>query len=469
MAGPSGDRETETSPTGIGWRTRDHTQGSLVVSLFVLAAPLFLSSVLGGAAFQLFDLTFLSRLGEAPLAAVVIVNQTVRQAVMMLLMGVGFGTQALVARSIGEGRVDRAEHFAGQAFVLGLVFSTGVAVLGLTIPEWLFRLAGPNESFVPYGVPYLRLVFLLNFGFMAAGLFNNILGAAGDTTTPLFVHLVQSAIAIVAEWVLIFGHLGAPALGVQGTALGIACGHFAAIAIGASVLLRGRSRIHLRARHFRPDPVALGQILRLSWPTTVGMGGGVVMTLIFLRLAGGFGEHVQAAYSIGLRLSFIVPIVCFPIATSCATLVGQALGAGDVPRAWRSVRTTLVVHSSLMLSFAFCTFWFRTEIMSTFSDEPEVIRVGSEFLLYASGTFATWAFQFVFMRSLQGAGDVVVPMVISLAATFGVAIPLAIGLSATQLGPTGIWIANLANSVVSTLALGGWLATGRWTRRGKAR
>jgi len=72
----------------------------------------------------------------------------------------------------------------------------------------------------------------------------------------------------------------------------------------------------------------------------------------------------------------------------------------------------------------------------------------------------------VFLRSLQGAGDVVVPMAISLAGAFLVAVPLALLLTrGAGLGPTGVWIASLASSAFGTAALGTWLATGRWARR----
>lgn len=214
-----------TAPPGSGgWRHRDLTRGSLLGSLLVLALPLVASGVLGGAVFQLFDLTFVSRLGEDAIAAVVITNQTVRQLSLMLVMGSGFATQSLIARAVGSGDLERAEHVAGQSISLGIAFGGLAAFVGGLFPEFLFSLAGPDESFYAVGVPYVRLVFVLHFGVIATLLFGAILGGAGDTTTPLLVQVVQFSVAIAAEWVLMFGNLGAPALGVRGVALGVACG-----------------------------------------------------------------------------------------------------------------------------------------------------------------------------------------------------------------------------------------------------
>ena len=450
----------------LGWRDRDHTRGNLTTSLLVLALPMLASSIGGGAVFQLVDLTFISRLGEVPMASVIIVNQSVRQVIFMLVMGGSFGTQALIAREVGAGRLDMAERVAGQVVVLGACFSVVIAAIGGLFPEFLFSLPAPDPAFRADGVPYLRLVFLLNFGVVGSMLFGAILGGAGDTTTPLFVMIVQTTVAILAEWVLIFGNLGAPALGVRGVAFGIACGQVTAMVIGLTVLFRGRSRVHLRRRHLIPDRAVLGRIVRLSWPPALQFVSVLISTVAFLRLAGEFGAHVQAAYAIGLRLGMIVPAVCFPLATAIATLVGQALGAGSVRRAWRAIGVGLLVHGSVMFTFAGVTLLFREEILSFFSDDPEVVRIGSEYLLYSAGAFVMWAFYFPFLRALQGAGDVVVPMMISLGTTCLIALPLATFLvHQTEMGPAGIWTAFLTSSVVSTIGTGLWLATGRWTRR----
>ena len=107
------------------WRHRDHTTGRLTSSLLVLALPLLASGLFGTVVFQIVDLTFISRLGEAPMAAVVIVNQSLRQTFMLLLMGASFATQALIARAVGSGDVERAEQVAGQSVVLGGLLSLG--------------------------------------------------------------------------------------------------------------------------------------------------------------------------------------------------------------------------------------------------------------------------------------------------------------------------------------------------------
>lgn len=408
------------------WRHRDHTRGSLGTSLFVLALPLVGSGVLGGAVFQIADLAFLSQLGEAPLAAVVITNQTVRHVVMLAAMGLSFATQSLVSREVGAGNLEAAEHVAGQAILVAAVVAIVLAAVGISFPETLFALPGPDPSFTGYGVPYVRLVFLLNFGVIGMMLFSGILGGAGDTTTPLLVQLIQFSVAILAEWMLIFGNLGAPALGVRGVALGIATGQIVAMSLGAWLLFRGKSRVHLRGRHILPDLQAMGAIAKISWLPALQMSGGLATNFAFVRLAGGFGENVQAAFAMSLRIGMIVPMVCFPLAGACATLVGQALGAGDVPRAWRAIGIGILAHGAIMWTFAGGVVLFRHELVALLTDDPEVMRHGAEFIFYSGLSFFFFAAYFVVLRSLQGAGDFAVPTALMLSNAFLVTIPLAI-------------------------------------------
>ena len=119
-----------------------------------------------------------------------------------------------------------------------------------------------------------------------------------------------------------------------------------------------------------------------------------------------------------------------------------------------------------MFAFAATLLLFREEILRFFTDDPEVLVVASEYLWYLSFSFMLWAFYFIFMRSLQGAGDVLIPMAISLGTTFLVTFPIAwVLVRYTSLGATGIWQGQLVGSIVVTLGTGAWVATGRWARR----
>jgi putative MATE family efflux protein len=446
-------------------RSRDHTRGSLYTSLMVLALPMVATSFFGGVIFQMGDLKLISGLGTSAMTAIIVTNQTLRQVFVMVVMGASFGTQGMIAREIGNGNQQAAEHIAGQVLLLGLALSSFMAFLGIFFAGDMLAAMRVSREVIDAGIPYVQIVFVLNFGMIFVFLSNGILTGAGDTTTPLIVSIVQALVALFAEYCLIYGNFGAPDLGIRGVALGLVCGHTASVLLITRALFGGRTRVHLRRRHLRPDMVTIRSILKHSWPPAVQMMSSFVVTIYFVRMMGGFGDTAQAAYSIGLRLGMVVPMVAFPLAGAAATLVGQNLGSGNIKRAWRSLWVGLSVHASLMVAMSIALFVYRVPLLEAFSQDPDVILLGDEMLFYQSISFVMFAFYFVFFRALQGAGDVLFSMLLSIAnAIFNVFLGTYLALHMGY-GPTGIFISGLVGSVLVTAATGAWVATGRWTRR----
>lgn len=447
-------------------RDRDHTRGRLWVSLVVLAAPLLATS-LSGAMFQLLDLKFVSDIGEGAVTAVVVTNQSFRQIAMILLMGASFGAQGMISRMTGEGRLDDAEHMAGQILTMGFVISVGVAAAGLLHGEWMLDVMNVSPHIQQLALPYLHWSFAMSFGWIFVALFSAILNGAGDSTTPMLITLLYTAVSLLAEWMLIYGHTPMPPFRIESVALGQASGQFLGVSVALGVLFLGTSRIHVRVRHLVPDLRALRQLAQQAWAPALQMVGSFIVTAYFLRLSGEFSDQAQTAYSIGLRISMIGPMIAFPLAGACATLVGQNLGAGNVSRAWRAMWVSLAAHASILIGIASALLVYRVELVRWFATDPEVVALASELVAYQAGAFFAWAFYFVFFRTLQGAGDVFVPMVMATANSVFITLPIGWYLATqTSLGPTGLFQATVIGAFSVTLPLGAYLASGRWVRIG---
>jgi Na+-driven multidrug efflux pump len=220
----------------------------------------------------------------------------------------------------------------------------------------------------------------------------------------------------------------------------------------------------------RPEPAVLLQILRFSWQPSLHMLARTGISFFFMALAGRLGGDVQAAYTIGLRVEMLAFMIAFPIANACATLVGQNLGAGSLSRAWNAIWVSAAAEISLMWPAAALLYFGRASLVGVFTDDPEVGRLAAEYLAYSSVLLLFSGLYFVAFRSLQAAGDMRSPMIISLLLAGGLGIPLALLLTQrSELGATGMWIANLAFGVCNALAMVGWLLTGRWAKRHAAR
>ena len=451
-----------------GWlarfRDHDHTRGSLVRSIAVLALPSILTSVGAQGSFQLIELWMLGELGPDEMAAAGSTNQTLRQIVFLVVIGLSAGCQMLVARAVGMREPEEAARVAGQTLVAGASLWLLTAAAGLFLAEPMVRMVTDDPTVIALGTGYIRIAFPFLITAIFTQLVTALLTGAGDTTTPMLVSLGVTPLVLLAEWWLGFGGLGVPALGVEGIAWGQGLGSGVGMVVLLFVLLGGRSRIHVRGEHLRLDAARFRELVGVAWQPAVHMIARTSIVVGFMALAGRLGRDVQAAYTIGLRVEMLPIMVAFPLANACATMVGQNLGAGRLDRAWTSIRVTYAVELALLWPSALAVFVFRDSIAATFTHDPAVAALAAEYLLYSSIVLGFYGLYFASFRALQAAGDMLSPMLISI----GVA---AVGLPtgwwlATQsgLGATGMWIANLGYAAVNCALTIGWLWLGRWAR-----
>jgi Na+-driven multidrug efflux pump len=185
--------------------------------------------------------------------------------------------------------------------------------------------------------------------------------------------------------------------------------------------------------------------------------------MFFTIFAGRLGPEVVAAYGIGVRVEMVAIMIAFPISNACATLVGQNLGAGRPERIWPAVRMSFVATSAALWPFAGALLLWRESFVAHFTNDPSVVAHATEYLAYTSVLLLFYGLYFVAFRTLQAAGDMRTPMLISVGAAFGAGIPLAVILSSRlDFGATGMWIANLAYAVINAGLMLVWLARGKW-------
>ncbi|MEX2206790.1 MAG: MATE family efflux transporter [Myxococcota bacterium] len=443
---------------------RDHTEGSLLVSIAVLALPALLMGLAGGAGFQTVELFFVGQLGPAGTAAFGVASQALGQLPFLIGFGIAVAAQMYVAQLVGSRRLEEANRVAAQAFVLAFAICLGIACLG-QFPEALLRLLSRDADVIAAGEGFVRVAYTFMFAQIFGMIFSFVLSGAGETTTPLLLSLISTPLTIALEYALIFGHFGAPALGLVGIAIAVAAASLLSVTIAFALLLGGRCRIELRAQHLVPDPRVMRSIASRAWQPALHMIVPTLLIVGYMTLSGRYGTEVQAAYTIGLRIESLPVFLSFPIANACATLVGQNLGAGRPARAWSAIGAGYALELLAMGTIALVLLLARAPIVGFFTQDPAVIALASEYLLFGCVNVVLIGIYFVSFRALQGAGDMTTPMLVSLAAAVGVALPVAwILTTQTELGPRALWIANLAFTATNTALATGWLALGRWAR-----
>jgi putative MATE family efflux protein len=456
---------THTAETKLQGRPqRDYTTGSLHRNIWLLAVPMTLEMGLVSL-FRVADMFWVGKLGPQALAAITI-GENIRWALSGMAMGQGVGGLAVVARRIGEGDEEEANHATLQAMLLALAITASISVSGFLLAEPLLLLLGAQPDVLPEGMIFLQITFAGLTGFHMVPIVNSLFRGAGEARLALTVRLVSYGLGLLVEPLLIFGWGPLPPLGVAGAALALMGSQWLGFLFQTVILLSGRSRIRLDLRRLRLDLPLMAHIFRIALPSTVQMTLRSFSRATLLGIVALYGTYAVAAYGVAARVFMTVFVPGFGLGNAAATLVGQNLGAGKPGRAERSAWFIAGYNLLLMLACIVAITPLAEPIIALFNDTPEVVALGAEALRIFGIGYAFSAIGSVLARAFDGAGNTVPAMVINLLTLWGIQIPLAWILSQLLgLGTTGLWAGISAANVANGLIFAFWFRRGRWKQR----
>jgi MATE family multidrug resistance protein len=218
---------------------------------------------------------------------------------------------------------------------------------------------------------------------------------------------------IIVAYVLIFGHLGLPALGVAGSALGAASGRSLGAAYMLVMMARGRKAISLSGSWgWRPQLTTSRQLLTLGVPAAMEqvLSSGAFMVLVGVVAL--IGTHALAAQQITFTALSLAFLPAFGFSIAATALVGQSIGARVPADARKASRIALRWALIWMATGGVLTFFFSNRVIGVFSADPAVIESGTAALRALSVALPFWALWFVSSGSLRGSGDTRTPLFI---------------------------------------------------------
>jgi putative MATE family efflux protein len=400
---PALQTSAKSVPTPAAARTKLLLEGPILPTLLRLSAP----NVLNFAAFAgvvTFDGFFLGRIGTNALAGASLAFPWVMLVLQTTNSGMGTGVSSAVARALGAGQRDRADALVFHAFVLavalGAIFST-VLLLGA---PFLFRGMGGRDDMLVDALAYAN-VALGGAVFICV---LNLLGNAVRGTGNMSLHagvLVACVVAHIAiSPALIFGAGPLPALGPAGAGLGLVI-PFAAGAIVMIAYLRSpRAGIRLSFRGMRPRWALFADILKVGVPGLINTALTNLSVVVLTGIAGHLGRDTAVGYAMGVRLEYIMQPIAFGFGTSVVAMVGTNWGARNYARAraiaWTGALTITAVCGTIGLIVAVHPgLW-----LSLFSDDPEVIGLGSLYVRIVGPVYACFGLAFGLFFVLQGIG-----------------------------------------------------------------
>jgi putative MATE family efflux protein len=294
-----------------------------------------------------------------------------------------------------------------------------------------------------------------------------LMRGVGEVRVPLYIVAGTVVINFFLDPILIFGHLGLPALGVMGAAVATLISQLIATIVGLSLLFSGRYGIHVRWDDFKPDFAFVRRAFLLGYPASIEQSARALGMLVMTFLITSFGTVVTASFGVGTNVINFVIIPAMGLSMATATLIGQNIGAGNIARAEQVARlSSLISFVSLSVMGVVCYAAAEPIVAFFVPKSPEVIREGAHFIRIVSFSFGFIGLQFALLGVLRAAGEMFQAMATTIVSQWALQIPLAFVLSQhTRLGPDGLWWSLPAANLAAAGIAGALFLSGRWKTR----
>lgn len=420
----------------------------------------------------LVNLFWIGHLGTAAVAAVSLGGN-----ILFIVFGISdivyTGALAIAARKVGEGNLADAFNASVTSVCLGALLGLAVGVLGYAGAPVIVGFFNAGADVEAPAVSYLRIMFVCQLFLYVSTALRASYQAAGDTRTPMFVNVavvVMNAILdpffIFPPGAVVFGGfpLGWLGWGVRGAAIAAAVSAVAGLGlfIAASLILK-RPFAWPAHRRVRLVPGEFWRMLRIGTPASVTMIARPLSTFLLLKVIASFGTPAIAAFGIALRSFSVNWIPYSGINAAVATLVGQNLGARNVPEAERAVFRGLVLTTLLGMLFCVVYYGWSRQIILAFDQEPAVVAAGQPFLQLMALGFLFSAPMFPLVSAMNGAGETKPPMITAFLANWPVKLPLSYVLALPlSYGINGVWIGMLVSIVFEAVVMFVWYQRGTW-------
>lgn len=413
------------------------------------------------------DTYFVSKLGLVEVSAVGVTN-AVLAIYFALFMAIGVAANVRIANFLGANLPEKARHISQQSLVLAILFGLLTGVITLFFAEPLLKLMGIESNVLEAGSLYFRIVGIPSIFMSLMFVLSAILRGAGDTKTPMKISIIINIVNAVLDYVLIFGILFIPEMGIVGAALSTV---FARV-IGSIALIYylNRSKVlAFRMDYWKLDKVHLMELTTLGAPAA---GERLVMRagqIVYFGFVVALGTNAFGAHQIAGNIEVFSYMIGYGFATAATILVGQQIGAGNLDEARRYAKLTTILTLASMSVLGAMLFFLGEWAGRFFTEDQEVVRnIGTA--LKISGVFQPFlAVLMVLTGAFQGANNTKFPMYLTAIGMWAVR-TLLVFLLGIKLGwgLAGVWIAIGIDIAFRAVVLVIQFQRGKWMALEKA-
>jgi MATE family multidrug resistance protein len=414
--------------------------------MLALATPVVMAE-LGWVTMGIVDTIMVGDLGAGAIGAVGL-SSMLFVSMAVFAMGLLLGLDPLVAQNFGARRLDECHRWLVDGIwlgvlatppMVGVIFAMNASMPFWGLPADVLALSQPYLAILTWSLPPLLLYVA----------FRRYLQAMNLVRPVMFALVAANIVNAVANWVLINGHFGAPAMGVRGSAYATLAARIFMAGWLLIVIVRHEARRPLALsgveERLRDTPLAIdfGRLRRLFWLGFPAAGQMVLEVGVFsaaTALVGRVSADALAAHQIALNMASLTFMIPLGVSSAAAVRVGQAIGRHDPRGAASAGWTAIVIGVGFMGSAAVVFFAMPRALIRLFTSESMVLELGVS-LLFVAAVFQLFdGVQGVITGALRGLGNTRTAMLWNLVGHWAVGLPLGYLLCFRWgLGVVGLW------------------------------
>ncbi len=427
----------------------ENKMGTLPVKKLIITMSLpMMASMLVQALYNVVDSIFVAQIDEAALTAVTLAFP-MQNLMISLGAGTGVGMNALLSRSLGEKKFDRADEAANTTLLLTLINYLIFLIIGLFFVEPFIRTQTSDPLIISYGATYLRIVSCVSIGVFFQITFERMLQSTGRTFFSMVSQMTGAIINIIMDPILIFGMFGFPKMGVAGAAAATVLGQLVSSCVGLYCNLKKNHDIHLNLRlMFSPKAAVVKEIYFVGVPSILMMSIGSVMTYLMNLILIAFSTTATAVFGVYFKLQsfFFMPI--FGLNNGLIPVLAYNLGARNKKRINEALKFSMVLAFTIMLIGCICFQIFPRPLLRLFNASEDMMKIGVPALRIISISFPIAGICITLGSVFQAFSESVYSLVISVVRQLIVLIPAAWLLSKTG-NLDMVWIAFILSELAS--------------------
>ena len=356
-------------------------------------------AMLTNAIYNLVDTFFIGRIGTSAVGAVAVAFP-IFNLIGAVGLTYGVGAASYVSRLLGAGEKEQADKAASTALFTSLATGIAFALLGLMYLDPLLTAFGATETIMEYAREYTMIIIMGSIFTMMNMTMNNLVRAEGNAQRFMVAMVSGALLNVALDPIFIFGF----GMGIKGAAVATVISQSVSTVIILEYFVRKKSFTNLSIRLFRFSLHIYSEIFKIGLPTFLRQFLSSFSVALLNNAAGAFGDHAVAAVGITMRVLMLGMMVLFGYGQAFQPVAGYNYGAKKFSRVFEALKFSILVTTVFATFFAIIGMVIPGSIVSIFSNDPEVIDVGSRALRAVSIFFPSFGFVITFTVLFQALG-----------------------------------------------------------------